>query len=157
MAADMLFEIGVEEIPAPVVLPALRQLEEKAAAGLTAARLEHGPLTTWGTPRRLTLHVADVALRQPDVELEIKGPPASAAFDAGLAAGRRGEHALEEAHYRAVLILDPDHGRAAFNLAVTLAQAGRRGEALEWTERAAELLPGDERPAQLRRTLSASP
>ncbi|MCD6360612.1 MAG: glycine--tRNA ligase subunit beta, partial [Armatimonadetes bacterium] len=81
MTADLLFEIGVEEIPAPVVLPALRQLEEKIGAGLTAARIEHGEITTWGTPRRLALLVSEVALRQPDVEQEVKGPPASAAFD----------------------------------------------------------------------------
>ncbi len=82
MTADLLFEIGVEEIPAPVVLPALRQLEQKIGSGLDDARVEHGEITTWGTPRRLTIAVHDVAVRQPDVEQEVKGPPAAAAFDA---------------------------------------------------------------------------
>ncbi len=79
--ADLLFEIGVEEIPAPAVLPALKQLEELVADGLEEARLSHGEVTTWGTPRRLTIMVRDVATRQPDVEQEVKGPPAAAAFD----------------------------------------------------------------------------
>jgi len=81
MTADLLFEIGVEEIPAPTVLPALQQLSDKITAELTEARVDHGQIQTWGTPRRLTIMVSDVTLRQPDVELEVKGPPASAAFD----------------------------------------------------------------------------
>lgn len=95
--ADLLYEIGVEEIPAPAVLPALTQLERFVTAALAEARLEHGEVRTWGTPRRLAIMVADVALHQPDLEQEVKGPPAAAAFDAdgnptkaaeGFAAGR---------------------------------------------------------------------
>lgn len=95
--ADLLYEIGVEEIPASMVLPALSQLERFVSAALAEARLDHGEVHTWGTPRRLAIMVADVALRQPDLEQEVKGPPAAAAFDAagrptraaeGFAAGR---------------------------------------------------------------------
>ncbi len=81
MTADLLFEMGVEEIPAPTVLPALEQLSDKITADLAEARVDHGEIQTWGAPRRLTIMVADVMLRQPDVEVEVKGPPASAAFD----------------------------------------------------------------------------
>jgi len=81
MTADMLFEIGVEEIPAPAVLPALRQLEEEIGPALSRARIEHGEMSTYGTPRRLAIVVSEVSLRQPDVDQEVKGPPASAAFD----------------------------------------------------------------------------
>lgn len=80
--ADLLYEIGVEEIPASVVLPALAQLERLLTAALAEARLEHGQVHTWGTPRRLAIMVEDVALRQSDLEIEVKGPPAAAAFDA---------------------------------------------------------------------------
>ena len=82
---------------------------------------------------------------------------AERAFQAGVAAGRQGDRNGEELHYRAALLLDERHGPAAFNLAVTLAQEGRRSEALEWTARAAELLPGDPRPQQLRARLGAAP
>ncbi len=81
MTADLLFEIGVEEVPAAVVLPALGQLEERLKAGLTEVRLAHGATTTYGTPRRLAVLVEGVALRQEDAVQETKGPPASAAFD----------------------------------------------------------------------------
>ncbi|MGC9319441.1 MAG: glycine--tRNA ligase subunit beta, partial [Armatimonadota bacterium] len=79
--ADLLFEIGVEEIPAPAVLPALDQLQRLIAGGLTEARLAHGSISTWGTPRRLAIMVRGVAVRQPDLEQEVKGPPAATAFD----------------------------------------------------------------------------
>lgn len=80
--ADLLFEIGVEEIPASMVLPALEQLERFLSEALDEARLAHGEAHTYGTPRRLAIIINDVALHQPDVEQEIKGPPVSAAFDA---------------------------------------------------------------------------
>jgi glycyl-tRNA synthetase beta chain len=95
--ADLLFEIGVEEIPAPAVLPALAQLERLLRDGLAEARLSCGEIHTYGTPRRLAIVVSDVALRQEDLAEEVKGPPAAAAFDAegnptraaeGFAAGR---------------------------------------------------------------------
>jgi len=82
MAADLLYEIGVEEIPANAVLPALAQLEAAIGEGLDRLRLDHGPIATYGTPRRLAIVVNDVDDRQEDVVEEIKGPPAQAAFDA---------------------------------------------------------------------------
>ncbi len=78
----MLYEIGVEEIPANAVLPALAQLEAAVGEGLDRLRLDHGPIATYGTPRRLAIIVNDVDDRQEDVVEEIKGPPAQAAFDA---------------------------------------------------------------------------
>jgi len=82
MAADLLYEIGVEEIPANAVLPALAQLEVAVGEGLDRLRLDHGPIATYGTPRRLAIIVNDVDDHQEDVVEEIKGPPAQAAFDA---------------------------------------------------------------------------
>ena len=79
--ADLLFEIGVEEIPAPAVLPALVQLEKLLREGLAEARLDHGEIRTCGTPRRLAILIDSVATRQADLEVEAKGPPAAAAFD----------------------------------------------------------------------------
>ncbi len=82
MAADLLYEIGVEEIPADMVLPALEQLEQALGQGLERLRLGHGKICTYGTPRRLAVLVEGVDERQEDVVEEIKGPPAQAAFDA---------------------------------------------------------------------------
>jgi tetratricopeptide (TPR) repeat protein len=78
-------------------------------------------------------------------------------FQAGVAAGRAADHPREEAHYRAALMLDESHGPAAFNLAATLQQRGANDEALTWVDRAAELLPDDPRPEQLRRIIFRGP
>ncbi len=80
--APFLFELGVEELPATHLTGALAQWRELVLAALDAAKLAHGDVHIWGTPRRLVVYVADMALKQADETLEIKGPPASAAFDA---------------------------------------------------------------------------
>jgi glycyl-tRNA synthetase len=79
--ADLLFEIGTEEIPASYILPALRQMREMAERLLSESRIGHGEITTLATPRRLTLHVEGVARRQEDVERVVMGPPKRVAFD----------------------------------------------------------------------------
>ncbi|MFO7654101.1 MAG: glycine--tRNA ligase subunit beta [Candidatus Krumholzibacteriia bacterium] len=77
----LLLEIGSEEIPARFIPESRRELEARAAALLDDLHLAHGALRTLATPRRLALLVDAVALRQPDRELEIKGPPLSVAYD----------------------------------------------------------------------------
>jgi len=80
--ADLLFEIGAEEIPAGFVPPALRQLEEDLAKALSEARLAHREVKAVGTPRRLAVWARDVAPRQTDAHSEALGPPVAAAYDA---------------------------------------------------------------------------
>jgi glycyl-tRNA synthetase beta chain len=82
MPLDVLYEIGVEEIPAGTVLPALEQLAAGLTAGLAELRLAHGELRTYGTPRRLAVLIADVQEQQEDAVKELKGPPAAQALDA---------------------------------------------------------------------------
>lgn len=82
MPKDLLFEIGVEEIPAGFVLPALDQLMTALRDGLARLRIGCGDLKTYGTPRRLAVLVHAVDDRQLDVEQEYKGPPLDKAFDA---------------------------------------------------------------------------
>jgi glycyl-tRNA synthetase beta chain len=79
--ADFLVEVGTEELP-PKALPALAAaFRASVASGLAQARLAHGELRTFATPRRLAVGVAAVTLRQPDIESELRGPPVLAAFD----------------------------------------------------------------------------
>ncbi len=78
-----LFEIGVEELPASHVTLALQQLRERVPAALEEARLRHGAIHVWGTPRRLIVLVENLALNQRDEERVVKGPPARVAFKAG--------------------------------------------------------------------------
>ncbi len=75
---DLLLEIGVEELPAAWVRPALRSL-----AGLLErfAPLPAGKLDAQAaTPRRLALHYSGLPARTEAVEEEVKGPPRQAAF-----------------------------------------------------------------------------
>lgn len=82
MAKDLLFEIGIEEIPARFMAPALRQIEEIMTKNLAEAGLEYKAMKTYGTPRRFTLIVKDLAEMQADIVVESKGPAKKAAFDA---------------------------------------------------------------------------
>ncbi|MBY6276280.1 glycine--tRNA ligase subunit beta [Symbiobacterium thermophilum] len=79
---NLILEIGTEEIPARFCAPALEQLKENAAKALAEARLDYELVDVFGTPRRLVLYVRNLALRQRDVEVEVKGPPRKIAFDA---------------------------------------------------------------------------
>lgn len=79
--ADVLLEIGVEELPAHDLADALAQLNEIAPELLADLRLDHAGVTVMGTPRRLTILAKEVALAQRDEETLVKGPPAKRAFD----------------------------------------------------------------------------
>ena len=80
--SDLLFEIGIEELPAADLQAALDQLKERAVPLLDELRLEHGEVRILGTPRRLVLVVKDLVATQPDRTSLVKGPPANRAFDA---------------------------------------------------------------------------
>jgi glycyl-tRNA synthetase beta chain len=82
VAEDLLFEIGTEELPAGAVQPAVEQLAAGISERLGAARLQHGPVHSYATPRRLAVVVEAVALRSPDAVRQALGPPLKAAFAA---------------------------------------------------------------------------
>ena len=81
-AADVLIEIGVEELPADDVDSALFQLGEAAPALFGQLRLENAGVHVFATPRRLVIHAKNVAPMQPDRELTARGPSADRAYDA---------------------------------------------------------------------------
>lgn len=82
MARDLLLEVGAEEIPASFIGPALEDLKRVITERMTDARLKHGEVRTFGTPRRLAVWVKDVADAGEDIVKEVLGPSAKAAFDA---------------------------------------------------------------------------
>jgi glycyl-tRNA synthetase beta chain len=82
MPHDLLFEIGVEELPSSFVASALQALPLLATKRFKELRLDHRTPRVFGTARRLTLVVEQLADRQTDVSEELTGPPATAAFDA---------------------------------------------------------------------------
>ncbi|MEO5988297.1 MAG: glycine--tRNA ligase subunit beta [Candidatus Eisenbacteria bacterium] len=82
MSRDLLFEIGIEELPSSYCMPAVEQLAGSVRRGLADLRLSHGDVRLFATPRRLALLVSAVAARQSDFAEEAMGPAARAAFDA---------------------------------------------------------------------------
>ena len=78
----LLVEIGTEEIPAGYIVPALESFKAVLTKKLADARISHGQITQFGTPRRLALMVADVADKQSSLSEEIMGPPERIGFDA---------------------------------------------------------------------------
>ena len=80
--AELLFEIGAEEIPAGMIAKAASELKQILEKHLETNRLaKPGSVETFGAPRRLVAIVREVTLRQDDVVQEILGPPKSVAFD----------------------------------------------------------------------------
>ena len=90
-AADLLLEIGTEELPASYVAGALEALPSIVGKLLEQSRLSHGAIEAFGTPRRIALLVRAVALTQTDLAEDVIGPPASVAFDKDGKPTRAGE------------------------------------------------------------------
>ena len=77
---DLLIEIGTEELP-PKALPALSAaFEQGIREGLEKAGLTASEIHRFATPRRLAILIDHLPVRQPDRQLERRGPALSAAF-----------------------------------------------------------------------------
>lgn len=82
--ADLLLEIGSEEIPAGYIAPAVEELRRRLEDFLTRHGLEFeaGASATFATPRRLAVRVQGVELEQATRTERKLGPAVKAAFDA---------------------------------------------------------------------------
>ncbi|MFI5247113.1 MAG: glycine--tRNA ligase subunit beta, partial [Nitrospirales bacterium] len=80
-AAELLLEIGVEELPYQFIAPALAVLKDSAEQLLKDQRLAFQSVRTLGTPRRLTLVVEGLATQQTSMVKEAMGPSKAVAFD----------------------------------------------------------------------------
>ncbi len=76
--AELLLELFGEEIPARMQSQASRELATRMQEALKEARLEHGEVRSYVTPRRLAIHIDGLPTEQPDREIERKGPKTSA-------------------------------------------------------------------------------
>lgn len=79
--AELLFEIGVEELPFEFVKPALSSLEQETGFSFAFHRLSYGSTKGYGTPRRLVLVVENLATHQEPFTNEVMGPSKRVAFD----------------------------------------------------------------------------
>jgi glycyl-tRNA synthetase beta chain len=80
-AAELLLEIGVEELPYQFIAPALAALKDSAEQMLKDQRLAYQAARTLGTPRRLALVVEGLAIQQTSMVKEAMGPSNAVAFD----------------------------------------------------------------------------
>ena len=80
-ATDLLFELGTEELPAGEISAMADALCQGVTDGLTEAGLPFTGAHPFSTPRRLTVWVENVAVKGPDNEHQVVGPPVSAAKD----------------------------------------------------------------------------
>ena len=75
------FEIGTEELPAFDLHDATTKLGSIAAKALDGAKIPHGAIEVFTTPRRLIVLVANVPERTEAAVEEFRGPSAKIAFD----------------------------------------------------------------------------
>ncbi len=78
MPVPFLLEIGCEEIPDWMIVPALKNLQELFEKVITENNLGGKVVWTDATPRRLVLYAEDLKDRQDDSEEIVMGPPKSA-------------------------------------------------------------------------------
>jgi glycyl-tRNA synthetase beta chain len=80
-ARDFLVEIGTEELPPKALRTLMVAFGERLEAAIDDARLAHGAVRTYASPRRLSVLVEALAMGQEDRKITQKGPPVSVAFD----------------------------------------------------------------------------
>jgi len=81
--ATLLLEVGTEELPVDFLLSAPQQWRSRLPKVLEEQLLPYEALTVYSTPRRLAVVISGLPACQLDQELEVKGPPAQAAFRDG--------------------------------------------------------------------------
>ena len=114
--ADLLFEIGTEELPSWYVDEGSAALRTLVRERLDAVDLPATELHRFGTPRRLAVIARGLPERSAERVEERRGPPASVAFDAG-GAPTKAAHAFAQAcgvDVAALEVRDTDKGSYLF-------------------------------------------
>ncbi|MEN2765958.1 glycine--tRNA ligase subunit beta [Ornithinibacillus xuwenensis] len=81
MAKNVLFEIGLEELPARFVDNAEKQLAERTSKWLEESRISFQSIETLSSPRRLAVFIHNIKEEQATIEEEVKGPAIKIAKD----------------------------------------------------------------------------
>ncbi len=81
--SDLIIELGCEELPAGSVVPMAQHLGKVLAAALQENELCNSEAQIFATPRRIAARFTDVGERQPDTEVERRGPASAAAYKDG--------------------------------------------------------------------------
>ncbi len=78
---NLLFEIGMEEIPAGYIAGAINKLVSYFESGLKEAKLEFEEIIPFSTPRRLTIKITSLQTQQQDEIIEKVGPAKTVSYD----------------------------------------------------------------------------
>lgn len=81
MSKQVLFEIGIEELPARFIDDAEKQLRAKTETWLQENLLKYDTIKTYSTPRRLAIIIKQIASKQEDQTEEVRGPQLKIAKD----------------------------------------------------------------------------
>ncbi|WP_297487430.1 glycine--tRNA ligase subunit beta [uncultured Cetobacterium sp.] len=76
----LLFEIGMEELPARFLVQTLKEMKENLEGKLKDKRIKFEDIKTFGTPRRLVVLVEGLAEKQEDLDILNMGPAKHVAF-----------------------------------------------------------------------------
>jgi glycyl-tRNA synthetase beta chain len=79
---DMLIELGVEEIPAGYIKPAMEKFCKSISESLSKAGLGYKEIEQYSTPRRFGLRILQLESEQQDEVIERVGPAVKIAYDA---------------------------------------------------------------------------
>ncbi|HEX7022765.1 MAG TPA: glycine--tRNA ligase subunit beta, partial [Trueperaceae bacterium] len=122
--AELLFEIGTEELPSWYVTRAQREVGPLLAGLLENAGLPHGAVHAYATPRRIAVQVERLAERSEERTELRRGPAERVAFDAEGRPSRAAEGFARANGVKAadLVLHDTDKGRYVF------AQLQRGGE-----------------------------
>jgi len=114
----LLIEIGCEEIPAGYIIPAMTAFKNNILKALTKARIDHGEAKILGTPKRLTLMVANVAKDQNAKTSTLSGPPERVGFDENGKPTIAAQKFAEKAGIKVDAIVVADTGKGRYLTAV---------------------------------------
>ena len=81
MTHTFLLEVGLEDMPAGMIVQAEKQLVDKTKSFLEGNHLSYGKITSYSTPRRFAVMIEELAEKQPDEELTVRGPAKKIAQD----------------------------------------------------------------------------
>ncbi|MGL6024525.1 MAG: glycine--tRNA ligase subunit beta, partial [Cetobacterium sp.] len=76
----LLFEIGMEELPARFLVQTLKEMKENLEGKLNDRRIKFEEIKTFGTPRRLIVLVQGLSESQSDLDMLNMGPAKQVAF-----------------------------------------------------------------------------
>ncbi len=80
--ADLLIEIGTEELPPTALLTLSNAFTKNISNALDEAALKYADVHSYASPRRLAIWIEALEIKQADKEIEKRGPALKAAYDA---------------------------------------------------------------------------